>query len=84
MADRQVQIEFTKMKLELKRLVLSTIAILEEVQDQNPTTWDQLEEMMMTAGESGDLGERLQSLVFSDTCLDYKLVVVGFFCFDDD
>ena len=65
MADRQVQIEFTKMKLELKRLVLSSIAILEEVQDQNPTTWDQLEEMMMTAAESGDLGERLQSLVMS-------------------
>ena len=65
MADRQVQIEFTKMKLELKRLVLSSIAILEEVQDQNPTTWDQLEEMMVTASESGDLGERLQSLVMS-------------------
>ena len=30
MADRQVQIELTKMKLELKRLLLSTIAILEE------------------------------------------------------
>ena len=64
-ADRLVQIEFTKMKLELKRLVLSSIAILEEVQDQNPTTWDQLEEMMMTAAESGDLGEKLQSLVMS-------------------
>ena len=65
MADRQVQIEFTKMKLELKRLLLSSIAILEEVQDQNPTTWDQLKEMNVIAAESGDLSERLQSLGMS-------------------
>ena len=65
MADRQVQIEFANIKLELKRLLLSSIAILEEVQDQNPTTWDQLKEMMMTAAESGDLDERIQSLVMS-------------------
>ena len=65
MADRQVQIEFTNIKLELKRLLVSSIAILEEVQDQNPTTWDQLEEMMMTAAESGDLDERIQSLMMS-------------------
>ena len=62
MADIKVQIEFTKMKLELKRLLLSTIAILEEVQEQYPTTWDPLKEMMMTAAESGNLGERIQCL----------------------
>ena len=53
MADRQVQIEFTKIKLEWKRLLLSSLAILEEVQDQmvigNLPSWDQLKEMIMTA-----------------------------------
>ena len=68
MADRQVQIEITKIKLEWKRLLLSSLAILEEVQDQmvigNLPSWDQLKEMM-TAAESGDLDERIQSLVMS-------------------
>ena len=62
MAERQVQ---TKMKLELKRLVLSSIAIFEEVQGQSPTTWDQFSEMMRTKGESSVLDEREHSLDMS-------------------
>ena len=65
MADRQVQIEFTKMKLELKRLVQSSIATFEEVQGQSPTTWDQFSEMMRTEAESSDLDESKQSLDMS-------------------
>ena len=65
MADRQVQIEFAKIKLALVRLLQSSITIMEEVQDQNPTTWEQLQEMMMNAADSGDWNERMHNLVIS-------------------
>ena len=65
MADREVQIELSKMRVELKKLLQSSVAIFEEVQGQNPTTWDQFSEMMRTEAESSDLDEREQSLEMS-------------------
>ena len=65
MADRQVQIEFANIKLALERLLQSSITIMEEVQDQNPATWEQLQEMMMNAADSGDWNERMHNLVMS-------------------
>ena len=62
MADRVVQIELAKMGVELKRVIQTSVALFEEVQAQNPTTWYQLSEMMRTEAESSDLDERKQSL----------------------
>ena len=61
MAETDVQIHLTKIKLELKRLLQSAVAILEKVQGQNPTSWDQLN--MMTAAESSGLDEMIQNYV---------------------
>ena len=63
MAETDVQSELTKIKLELKRLLQSSVAILESVQGQNPTSWDQLKMMLKTAAESGDWNERIQNWV---------------------
>ena len=65
MADRVVQIELAKMGVELKRVIQTSVALFEEVQGQNPTTWDQFSEMMRTEAESSDLDERKQSLDMS-------------------
>ena len=65
MAETDVQSELTKLKLELKRLLQSSVAILESVQGQNPTSWDQLKMMLKTAAESGDWNERIQNWVMA-------------------
>ena len=65
MADREVQIQLSKMRGELKKLLLTSVAILEEVQGQNPSTWGQFSEMMRTAAVESDLEEREQSLDMS-------------------
>ena len=49
MADREVQIQLSKMRGELKKVFQSSVAILEEVQGQNPSNWDQFSEMIRTA-----------------------------------
>ena len=53
------------MGVELKKVLQSSVALFEEVQGQNPTTWDQFSEMMRTEAESSDLDERKQSLDMS-------------------
>ena len=64
MAETDIQSHLTKIKLELKRLLQSAVAILEKVQGQNPTSWDQLDQMMMkTAAESSGLDEMIQNYV---------------------
>ena len=65
MADRVVQSELSKMGVELKKVLQSSVAILEEVQGQNPSTWGQFSEMMRTAAVESDLEEREQSLDMS-------------------
>ena len=65
MAETDVQSELTKIKLELKRLLQSSVAILEKVHGQNPTSWDQLMLMLKTAAESGDWNERIQNWVMT-------------------
>ena len=65
MADREVQIQLSKMRGELKKLLLTSVAILEEVQGKNPSTWGQFSEMMRTAAVESDLEEREQSLDMS-------------------
>ena len=62
MADRVVQTELSKLGVELKKVLQSSVALFEEVQGPNPTTWDQFSEMMWTEAESSDLDERKQSL----------------------
>ena len=65
MADREVQIQLSKMRGELKKLLLTSVAILEEVQGKNPSTWGQFSEMIRTAAVESDLEEREQSLDMS-------------------
>ena len=65
MADRVVQTELSRLGVELKKVLQSSVALFEEVQGQNPTTWDQFSEMMRTEAESSDLDERKQSLDMS-------------------
>ena len=65
MANREVQIQLSKMRGELKKLLLTSVAILEEVQGKNPSTWGQFSEMMRTAAVESDLEEREQSLDMS-------------------
>ena len=65
MAETDVQSELTKIKLELKRLLQSSVAILKKVHGQNPTSWDQLMLMLKTAAESGDWNERIQNWVMA-------------------
>ena len=60
-----LQNELTKIKVELMRLLKSSVAILESVQGQNPTSWDQLKMMLKTAAESGDWNERIQNWVMT-------------------
>ena len=65
MADREVKIQLSKMGGELKKVLQASVAILEEVQGQNPSTWGQFSEMMRTAAVDSDLEERVQSLDMS-------------------
>ena len=65
MAKTDLQKELTKIKVELMRLLQSSVAILESVQGQNPTSWDQLKMMLKTAAESGDWNERIQNWVMT-------------------
>ena len=65
MAKTDLQNELTKIKVELMRLLQSSVAILESVQGQNPTSWDQLKMMLKTAAESGDWNERIQNWVMT-------------------
>ena len=74
MADKEVMVEVSKIMDEWKKVLLSIVAILEEIQGQNPTTWDQLLEMMKTAAESSDLEERKQNLFM---CLRSSFVALG-------
>ena len=61
MAETDVQIHLTKIKLELKRLLQSAVAILEKVQGQNPTSRDQLNMILDTTAESEHWDERIQT-----------------------
>ena len=74
MADREVQIQLSKMRRELKKVFQSSVAILEEVQGQNPSNWDQFSEMIRTAAVDSDLEEREQSL---DMAWTSSLVALG-------
>ena len=65
MVKTDLQNELTKIKVELMRLLQSSVAILESVQGQNPTSWDQLKMMLKTAAESGDWNERIQNWVMT-------------------
>ena len=65
MAETDLHNELTKIKVELMRLLQSSVAILESVQGQNPTSWDQLKMMLKTAAESGDWNERIQNWVMA-------------------
>ena len=59
MAETDIQSHLTKIKLELKRLLQSAVAILEKVQGQNPTSWDQLKMMLETTAEYDDWDEKI-------------------------
>ena len=61
MAETDIQSHLTKIKLELKRLLQSAVAILEKVQGQNPTSRDQLNMILDTTAESEHWDERIQT-----------------------
>ena len=63
MAETDVQIELTKIKLELKRLLQSSVAILEKFQGRNQTSWDQSKMTLKTKAESDDWNEKIQNWV---------------------
>ena len=63
MAETDVQSELTKIKPELKRLLQSSVAILEKVHGQNPTSWDQLMLMLKTAAQSSASPRFLESVL---------------------
>ena len=57
----QLQILVANIKLESKRLIQSSVAILEKVQGQNPTSRDQLNMILDTTAESEHWDERIQT-----------------------
>ena len=64
MAGTDVEIEVANIKLETRRLLQSSVAILEKVQALTriqPTSWDQLKMMLETTAEYDDWDEKIQN-----------------------
>ena len=68
MAGTDVEIEVANIKLETRRLLQSSVAILEKVQALtriHPTSWDQLEMMLETTAESEHWDEKIHNWVMN-------------------
>ena len=68
MAGTDVQIEVANIKLETRRLLQSSVAILEKVQALmriHPTSWDQLKMMLETTAESEHWDEKIHNWVMN-------------------
>ena len=74
MTDRQVQIEFAKNKANTGEAIAVIYYNYGGSPGPEPTTWEQLQEMMMNAADSGDWNETMHNLVMS---LMLSLVALG-------